>query len=99
MNSICEAKIRDYLVYDLRYRPVECGAILGQITDQARMAGFDVDERFALAGLGAGPEARIASRIVGRALGEHGDEIPEYAIRKEIEGWLHKTPQRSLWSA
>jgi hypothetical protein len=97
MNSIVEAKVRDYLRNWLHYGPVECGTVVGKMTEHARVAGFELDDRFAFAGLGAGPEARVASRIVGRAIGEWGDETSDYAIRRELDEWLRKTPRRSLW--
>ena len=63
MNSIVEAEVRDYLRYRLRYDPYQCGAIMQRIRRLARMAGHDLDHRFAHAGLGAGPEARVAYAV------------------------------------
>ena len=46
------------------------------------------------AGLAAGPEAHVASRIVARALLGGGDEISDYAIKKEISKWLREHPRK-----
>jgi len=94
MNSIVEAKIRDFLQYDLHCRWDDCGTIIEHLTELARMAGHDLDENFARAGLGAGPEARVASAIVDRALGGGGCETPEYAIRTEIGRWVRSRPRK-----
>ncbi len=96
MNSIVEAKIRDYLRYDLHCRPYDCGTIIECMTSLARAAGHDLDESFAHAGLGAGPEARVASAIVERALGGGGSETPEYAIKTEISRWIRSHPRKGL---
>lgn len=97
MNSIVEANVRSYLVNELRYRLYDTGTILDQMRSLASMAGHDLDERFAYAGLGAGPEARIASRLVDYALvGGGGTETPETAIRKQIDEWLRRNPRRWL---
>lgn len=92
MNAIVEAKLKDYLVVYLKYKVQQVGAILTQIDALASMAGFDVDDSFAVAGLGAGPEARVASGIVSRALGHGGGETSEFEIRTEIDAWLRKFP-------
>lgn len=90
MNSVVEAKIKDYLILNLKYKSNQIGPILDKIDEAAGMAGFDVDERFAAAGLGAGPEARVASRIVDASLLGGGTETPEYSIKKEIDDWLRR---------
>jgi len=92
MNSIDEAKVRGYLQYQMHYDPYECGAILHNIRDLARIAGHELDHRFAHAGLGAGPEARVAAGIVDLALGGGGCETSRYAINQEIGHWLRTTP-------
>ena len=94
MNSIVEAKIRDFLLYDLHCRAYDCGTIIECITSLARAAGYDLDESFAHASLGAGPEARVASAIVDRALGGGGCESSDYAINAEISRWLRSHPQK-----
>lgn len=96
MNSIVEAKIRDFLRYDLHCRPYDCGTIIECITSLARMAGHDLDEGFAHAGLGAGPEARVAAAIVDRALGGNGCETSDYAIKTEISRWIRSHPRKGL---
>ena len=96
MNSIVEARIGDYLRNRLRLRPYDCGAVVYCIQNLARMAGHDLDDRFAGAGLGAGPEARVASAIVDLALGGGGCETSEYTIRLEVGRWLRTTARRSL---
>ena len=94
MDSIAEGKLSDLLRNWLHYNPYDCGTILEQMTAVARSAGFDLDTRFAEAGLGAGPEAHIASRLLARALLAGGDEVSEYAIRKEISKWLREHPRK-----
>lgn len=94
MDSIAEGKINDMLRNWLHYKPYDCGTILEQMTAVARSAGFDLDARFAEAGLGAGPEAHVASRILARALLSGGDEISDYAIRKELDKWLREHPRK-----
>ncbi len=93
MNSIVEANVRAYLKDRLQYDPYECGAIVKNMRSLARAAGHDLDERFARAGLGAGPEGRVAAGIVDLALGGGGSETSGYAIRQEIDRWLRTTPQ------
>jgi hypothetical protein len=90
MNSIVEVKVDDFLRSQFHLRPYQRQAIIAKISELARMAGHDLDERFADAGLGAGPEARVASRIVARALGEEGSETSDYEIGQEIRGWLRR---------
>jgi len=90
MNSVVEAKIKDFLILNLKYKSSQVGPILDKIDETAAMAGYDVDERFAAAGLGAGPEARVASRIVDASILGGGSETPEYSMRKEIDTWLQK---------
>ncbi|GMV95716.1 MAG: hypothetical protein HRF43_07330 [Phycisphaerae bacterium] len=90
MNSLVDGKIKDLLRNWLHYKDTDCGTVLEQINALARVAGHDLDERFANAGLGAGPEARVASRIVGRALLEQGDETPDYEIRTTLDMWLRR---------
>ena len=46
------------------------------------------------AGLGAGPEARIASGITDKALGGGGCETSDYAVRSQIREWLLRNVRR-----
>ena len=96
MNSIDEAKVRGYLQYDLHYDPYQTGTVLYNMTSLARAAGHEIDHRFAIAGLGAGPECRVASGITNLALGGGGCETSMYAIRKEITRWLETTSAKGM---
>ncbi len=97
MDSIVEAQIRNYLVTEMRYPLYDTGTILDHMRSLARMSGHELDERFAQAGLGAGPEARIASRLVDYAMvGGGGTETPESDIRKQVNDWLLRRPRRWL---
>ena len=96
MNSIEVAKVQAYLQYTLHYDPYQVGAIIHNIRNLARMGGHDLDHRFSHAGLGAGPEARIAAGIVELALGGGGCETSMYTIRKEIGKWLLTTPPMGM---
>lgn len=93
MNAIVLARLKTYLGHGLHYRPDECNAIISKVRMLARTGGHDIDFRFASAGLGAGPEARVASRLIGYALvGSHGTETSEYEIRRQIQRWLLAKP-------
>jgi len=94
MNSIEEAKVRKFLYYDLHYDPYQVGTIIYNMNELARVTGHELDHRFAGAGLGAGPECRVASGIVDLALGGGGCETSMY--RKEIEMWLLKSPSKGM---
>ena len=94
MNSLVEAKVMDFLRYWLHYDPYDCGTLLEQMRSLARMSGHQLDHRFARAGLGAGPEARVAAGIVDLALGGGGCETSDYTIRTHINDWLTKNPQK-----
>jgi len=94
MDSIVEEKIKDFLQHELHYRAYDCGTIVECINRLAQMAGHDLDERFAQAGLGAGPEARIAAGIVDRALGGGGCETSDHAMRAEINRWVRSNPRK-----
>jgi hypothetical protein len=96
MNSIDEARVRGYLYYRLNYDPYQVGAIVYNMTELARAAGHELDHRFADAGLGAGPECRVASGIINLALGGGGCETSMYAIRQEINKWLLTTPPKGM---
>jgi hypothetical protein len=92
MNAIVEAKVADYLRNWLRYDPYACGTILECMRRAATAGGFDLDERFRYANLGSGPEGRIASGIVDRALMGGGCESSDYAMRAQIDNWVRYNP-------
>jgi hypothetical protein len=96
MNSLVEAKVKDYLIQRLRYAPHACGRVVEHMRSLARVAGYDLDERFRHASLGAGPEARVASGIVDLALGGGGCETSEYAIRTHLNDWIRRHPVKGL---
>jgi hypothetical protein len=97
MSANVEGRIKSYLVNELHYPVEDCGTILECMRRQARVAGHELDERFAAAGLGAGPEALAAARIVDRALcgGGTGSETPEFAIKKQVDAWIRNNPRKS----
>jgi hypothetical protein len=96
MNAIAEARVRNYLISDLHYSPLQAGTIIFNMRALAKAGGHDLDEEFGFAGLGAGPEARVASGIMRVAQTSHSEwETPEYNIKKEINLWLLKTPLKS----
>jgi len=97
MNSLAEAKVRDYLVNFYHYDPYECGTVLECMRDLARVAGHELDERFRHLGLAAGPEASIAAAIVDRALGGPGSDTSEYTIRAQIDNWIRLHPAKGRW--
>jgi hypothetical protein len=94
MNSLVEARVDTYLQSWLHYHPYDCGTILECMRSLARVAGHEVDEDFRFAGLGAGPEARVASGITDLALGGGGCETSDYAIRAQIRDWLLRNVRR-----
>lgn len=94
MNMLAEAEIREYLKNVMRYNPFEAGTILFALRNLAHSAGHELDERLARAGLAAGPEGRIASSIVSRALGMGGCDTSMYTIRLHTDGWLQTTSRK-----
>jgi hypothetical protein len=96
MNAIVETKVRDYLRAVLHYSPIQAGTVVYVIRQLARASGYEVDERFARAGLAAGPEARVASAIVDRALGGGGCETSMYTIRLHTDAWLRTTSLKGM---
>lgn len=93
MNAVVLARLKTYLGHYLHYQPYEANAIVSKVRALARTAGHDIDFRFANAGLGAGPEGRLASRLITYSLvGSHGTETTEYEVRKQIHLWLLKKP-------
>lgn len=93
MNAMLVARVKTFLGSELHYDPYQCNAVIGKMAALARMAGHGLDGRFAQAGLGAGPEARLASRLVTYStVGSRGTETTEYEIRRTLEKWLHERP-------
>ncbi len=88
MNAIVEAKVGDYLRNWFRVDAYDVGTVLECMRGQAQAGGNDLDEPFRFAGLGAGPEARVASGIVDRALLGGGCETSDYAIRMQLRDWI-----------
>ncbi len=92
MDSNATARVKKWLVNVLYRDPNECGAIFFNIRELARKGGFDVDRRFAHAGLSAGPEGRIAASIVDRAMcGGDGRGTSLYSIRQMVDHWVNTT--------
>jgi hypothetical protein len=97
MDSIVIARVKRYLQERLTCDPYECGAVVFNIRQLARMAGHDLNERFSRAGLGAGPEARIASEIVDRALGGGGGSASsEHHMKLMTQNWVRTTPPMGM---
>ena len=88
MDSVVEARVRTFLQTRLHYTPHDCGAIIFNMRHAARVAGYDLDERFGQAGLAAGPDARVASGIVNHALDKGGDTVSEDVMKQTIDRWL-----------
>ena len=91
MNSLVHARVKQYLQHRLRCEPHACGAVLFNMQKVARVAGYDLDQRFARAGLGAGPEAEVASGIVDRALGGGGNAVTEHVLKQTLDRWTRTT--------
>ena len=92
MNSVVQAKIRRYLQERLGCRPTDCGAVMFNMCNAAQMAGHDLNERFAEAGLGAGPDAAVASGIVKRAIGSGGGSpVTDEIIKTTVRRWIRTT--------
>jgi len=91
MDSLVEAKVKDFLTHAFHYDPYQCGAVLYNIRELARASGYALDARFARAGLAAGPEGAVAATVVERALGGTGSATSEYALRSMIDGWVRRT--------
>lgn len=96
MNAIVEAKVKDLLKLKYYVNPYDCGTIVDRMNMLARAAGYDLDERFARAGMGAGPEGRVASTIVDMATLGGGGETPEYTIRQTLNMWIRTNRQLGL---
>jgi hypothetical protein len=92
MNSIVEEKVKGYLRNRLQYDPYKCGAVLFNMRKVARVAGHDLDYRFARAGLAAGPDANVASTIVQRAIGASGGTaVGEHVMKQTVDRWTRTT--------
>lgn len=92
MDSTAVARIKRYLIDKLRCDHQNIGAILFNMRQLAQMSGHELDERFAGAGLGAGPEARIAAEIVDRALGGGGGSCStEHQLKLMTDRWVRET--------
>lgn len=93
MDSLVAAKVKRYLRTELHRDAYECGAILFNIQELARHAGYGVDERFARSGLAAGPEVRLAASVVDHALGGgRRSATSTYQVRTQLDRWVEKTP-------
>src|SRR5262245_42037366 len=93
MNANVDMKIKQYLRFRQGYEPQQVGSIIHVMRQLAGAVGFDLDNRFAYAGLGAGPEARIASEIVSRSTLAGALTSGEPVIRKQIELMLKLHPE------
>jgi len=93
MNSLVEGKLDMYLRHWLHVDYYDCGVIISKIRFLAEMAGHDLDDRFRHAGMGAGPEARVAAGIVDRACLGGGCETSDYTIRQHLDQWVRSAKQ------
>ena len=97
MDSIVMAKVKRYLQERLNCDPYQCGAVVFNIRQLARVAGHTLDDRFSRAGLGAGPEARVASEIVDRSLGGGGGAATsEHHMKMATDYWVQTTPPMGM---
>lgn len=94
MNTLLEAKLDSLLSQKYRCNPNDARTVLDCIQHQARVAGFELDVNYRFAGLGAGPEGRVASSLVDQALLGGGCESSEYAVRQQIRDWIRFNPRR-----
>lgn len=94
MNSLLEAKLSDLLLQKYRLNPNDTGTVLECIRRHARVAGHELDTEYRFAGLGAGPEGRVAASLVDQALLGGGCESSEYAVKTQIKEWLRVTPRK-----
>lgn len=97
MQSPTEARIERYLTDRLKFRWSDAGTIMERMRTLARVAGFDLDDRFATAGLAAGPEARVAAGVVNYALGGGGGSaVSEFAMKQWASRCLRTMRPRGL---
>lgn len=92
MCNIAETKVESFLRNRLQFQPHECRVAVGKVRALARAAGHDVDHTFAHAGLGSGPEGRLASSLVQRALGGGGSAVTEQELKTVVQRWLRQSP-------
>jgi hypothetical protein len=94
LESNVEPKIAQYLRWHLRYRPEQVGNVIYFMRQFARAVGYNIDGRFAFAGLGSGPEAKMSSEIAGRAIGSGAYSTGEGAMRRWINQLLEQHAPR-----
>lgn len=90
MEPLAEEYVRMFLRATFHLDLPQVKVVLTRLTSAAQVGGFDLDERFAGAGLGAGPEARVAAAIVGHSqvgLGG-GGAVDKAEMRDTISRWL-----------
>lgn len=87
MHSLVDARIERFLIQRLHCPWHDIGTVLERMRTLARVGGFDLDSRFAGAGLAAGTEARVAASIVNRALGAASVPVPEDVMRQWVARW------------
>lgn len=90
--TISEVKLKQYLNRYFHLNPNERAAVVLKMRTLARAGGHTLDAKFAQSGLGAGPEARIASAIVARVLGTSGSATDENEIRVYLNKWIRESP-------
>jgi len=90
MEPLVEEYVRMFLRTVFHLEPSQIKAVLERMTSAARVGGFDLDERFAEAGLSAGPEARVAAGIVAQSLVGvgGGGPVDEAEMHDTISRWL-----------
>lgn len=89
MHAPIDARIERFLINRLKFIWSDTGTILEKMRTLARVGGFDLNDRFAVAGLGAGPEARVAAGIVKYALGGGGGSaVSEYEMKQCASRWV-----------
>lgn len=91
MDTHLEQKVWHYLRDRLGFSPLDCDTVQHHIKKVARAGGYAVDHRFADAGLGSGPEARVASGIVKYAMGGGGISLCDHELKRTVEYWLRTT--------
>jgi hypothetical protein len=90
MEPLVEEYVRMFLRTVFYLDPHQAKVVLECMTSAARVGGYDLDDRFADAGLGAGPEARVAAAIVARSLVGvgGGDPVDDAEMHETISRWL-----------
>jgi len=90
--TLSEVRLKQYLNRHFHLDPNERAAVVLKMRALARAGGHVLDAKFAQSGLGAGPEARIASAIVARVLGTSGSATDENEIRLYLNKWIRESP-------